>query len=327
VASSHDHAEHAKPKSYEKKGAHGGHGDGHGGGHSHDHGPKDFGRAFALGIIIQSVFIVAEIIVGLASHSLAVLADAGHNVSDVLALTLAWGATYLGKRKATKGRTYGLRSASILAAVANAITLVFVNGGVAWEAIGRLENPEPVAAVPVIIVSLTGVAVNGFCAWLFASGSEGDVNVRAAFLHLASDAVVAAGVALTGVAIHYTGLLWLDPVASIAVSIAVLVSTWSLLRKAIDLAMHAVPKGIDEDEVSGWLATLSGVVGVHDLHIWAMSTTENALTTHLVIETMPTDALACEIDKKLRLKFAIHHVTIQIEPEGSPCELARDDAI
>jgi len=294
-------------------------------GHSHDHAPKDFGRAFAIGICIQSVFIVSEIVVGLAAHSLAVLADAGHNVSDVLALALAWGATVLGKRKATKGRTYGLRSASILAAVANAITLVFVNGGVAWEAVGRLRSPEPVAAIPVIVISLVGVAVNGFCAWLFAKGSENDVNVRAAFLHLASDAAVAAGVALTGVAIHFTGLRWLDPVASILVSIIVLISTWSLLRKAINLAMHAVPKGIDEDVVRAWFMAIPGIVGVHDLHLWAISTTENALTAHLSVETMPMGPLASELDKEVRAKFAIHHVTIQLDPKGAACDVA--DAI
>ncbi len=325
MTSSHDHSEHEE-ETHDEDERHEGHGQGHGG-HAHDHAPKDFGRAFAIGIVIQSAFIVAEVIVGLGANSLAVLADAGHNVSDVLALALAWGATHLGKRKATKGRTYGLRSASILAAVANAVALVFVNGGVAWEAIGRLRSPEPVAAVPVIVVSLAGVAVNGFCAWLFAKGSTGDVNVRAAFLHLASDAVVAAGVALTGVAIHFTGLLWLDPVGSILVSIVVLVSTWSLLRKAIDLAMHAVPKGIDEELVAAWFAKVPGVVAVHDLHIWALSTTENALTAHLVVKAMPTSALACELDRKVRGKFAIHHVTIQIDPEGAECDLAAEGAI
>ncbi|MBS2012519.1 MAG: cation transporter [Deltaproteobacteria bacterium] len=296
-----------------------------GGEHSHDHGPKDFGRAFAVGIALQSTFIVAEIIVGLSAHSLAVLADAGHNVSDVLALALAWGASRLGKRKATKGRTYGLKSATILAAVANAVTLVFVNGAVAWEAVGRLRSPEPVAAVPVIVVSLAGVAVNGFCAWLFAKGSEDDVNVRAAFLHLASDAAVAGGVALTGVAIRFTGLLWLDPAASLVVAIIVLVTTWSLLRRAVDLAMHAVPKGIDEDKVRAWLAALPGVSSVHDLHIWGMSTTETVLTAHLVMKSLPSDAFAADVDAKVRKKFKIHHVTLQVDPEGASCALAAGD--
>ncbi len=289
--------------------------------HAHQHAPKDFGRAFALGIALQSAFIIGEVVVGLAANSLAVLADAGHNLSDVLALALAWGATQLGKRKATKGRTYGLRSASILTALANSLTLVFVNGAVAWEAVGRLRSPEPVAAVPVIVVSLAGVAINGFCAWLFSKGSQGDINVRAAFLHLASDAVVAAGVAGTGVAIRATGMLWLDPAASLAVAIIVIGSTWSLLRRAVDLAMHAVPRGIDEDQVKAWLAGLPGVVSVHDLHIWAMSTTENLMTAHLVVRAMPTDALACEIDAQVRARFPIHHVTIQVDPDGASCAL------
>lgn len=297
-------------------------------GHSHDHAPKDFGRAFAIGIAIQSAFVLAEVGVGLAAGSLAVLADAGHNVSDVLALALAWGASALSKRGATKGRTYGMRSASILAALANSLTLVFVNGGVAWEAIGRLREPEPVAAIPMIVISLVGVGVNGFCAWLFAKGSEGDVNVRAAFLHLASDAAVAAGVAVTGVVIHFTAWRWLDPVASIVVSLVVLWSTWSLLRRALDLAMHAVPAGIDEDAVEKWLRARPDVVDVHDLHIWGMSTTDTAMTAHVVLSTMPTDSLVCRLDKELRAQFkTIHHVTLQLEPRGSDCALAGGDVI
>lgn len=290
-------------------------------GHAHEHGPASFGRAFAIGISIQSAFIIVEVVVGLASNSLAVLADAGHNVSDALALALAWGATYLGKRKSTKGRTYGLKSASILAAVANALTLVFVNGMVAWEAIGRLRHPEPVAAFPMIVVSLVGVVVNGFCAWLFAKGSENDLNVRAAFLHLASDAAVAGGVAITGVIIRFTALAWIDPVASIVVSVIVLYSTWSLLRRAIDLAMHAVPRGIDEDKVKARLAALPNVLSVHDLHIWALSTTETALSAHLVLITMPDDALVCAFDETIRAEFPLHHVTLQLEPKGAECAL------
>lgn len=293
----------------------------------HQHAPRDFGRAFALGIAIQSVFVVAEVFVGLSANSLAVLGDAGHNVSDVLALALAWGATHLGRRRATKGRTYGLRSASILAAVANALALVFVNGGVAWEAIGRFRNPEPVAAVPIIVVSIGGIVVNGFCAWLFSRGSKGDLNARAAFLHLLSDAGVAAGVAMTGGLIRITGLRWLDPAASLVVAFVVMVSTWSLLRRAIDLSMHAVPQGLDEDSVATFLRGQPGVVDVHDLHIWGLSTTETAMTVHLVLRTMPSDALACAIDAGVRKAFAIHHVTVQFDPEGAPCSLAGDKVI
>ena len=294
---------------------------------AHDHATKDFGRTFLIGIALQSAFVVGEVIVGLASNSLAVIADAGHNVSDVLALALAWAATRLGKRKATKGRTYGLKSASILAALFNSMTLVFVNGAVGWEAFLRLRTPEPVTALPMIIVSTLGIAVNGFCAWLFAKGSEDDVNVRAAFLHLASDAAVAAGVALTGVAIYFTGIRWLDPVASMVVSGVVLVSTWSLLRRALNLAMHAVPQGIDEAEIRQWLLGLPDVVSVHDLHVWAISTSENALSTHVVVREMPSGAFACDIDKRLRSEFPIHHVTIQIDPAETPCALAKEEAI
>lgn len=303
--------------------------DGRHAGIGHDHGaPRDFGKAFAIGIGLQVAFVVAEVIFGLAAHSLALLADAGHNVSDIFALALAWGATALGKRRATKGRTYGLKGASILAALANSITLVFVTGGVAWEAVIRLRAPEePVAARIVIMTSLVGVLVNGFSAWLFARGSEKDVNVRAAFLHLASDAAVAGGVAATGGVILWTGLAWLDPAASLLVSGIVIVTTWSLVRRAIDLAMHAVPQGLDEDVVRQHLSSQPGVVAVHDLHIWAMSTTENALTAHLVMDSMPTGATACAMDAKLREKFAVHHVTIQIDPEGSACALAGEDVI
>lgn len=286
----------------------------------HDHAaPKTFGRAFAIGISLQTTFIIAEVVVGLAVHSLAVIADAGHNVSDALALILAWAAQRLGARKATKGRTYGLKSASILAAVVNSITLVFVNGAVAWEAVGRLRSPEAVTAIPMIVVSVVGVAVNGFSAWLFAKGSENDVNIRAAFFHLASDAVVSGGVALTGVAIYFTGLLWLDPAASLVVSVVVLISTWSLLRRAIDLAMHAVPQGIDEEKIRSWLAARPTVKAVHDLHVWAMSTTENVMTAHLVMKELPSDATAYRMEVDLRKDFPIHHVTIQLDPEGSEC--------
>lgn len=336
MSHNHDDDEHDHDEPHgEEKGAHErapkGHA-GHGGheqreGHSHDHTPKNFGRAFAIGIALQSSFVLGEIVVGFLSHSLAVIADAGHNVSDVLALALAWGASSLARRNAMKGRTYGMKSASIMAAVFNSMTLLFVNGAVAWEAIGRLQTPEPVMALPMIVVSLVGIGVNAFCAWLFARGSEDDVNVRAAFLHLASDAVVAAGVSITGIAIYFTGYLLLDPIASLVVAAVVLASTWSLLKRAIDLAMHAVPQGVDEEAVRNWLQKLPGVTGVHDLHIWAMSTTENVLTAHITVQKMPKAALATEIDNQLRKEFKLHHVTIQIDPDGAACFLGGDDII
>jgi cobalt-zinc-cadmium efflux system protein len=310
------------------------HGHGHGHGHTHAHtthargrGPEDFGRAFAVGVGLQLAFVAGEVVAGITSRSLAIVADAGHNVSDVLALALAWGATVLARRGASKGRTYGLRSATILAALANAVALVFVNGAVAWAAVGRLHAPQPVATTTMILVALLGVAVNGFCAWLFARGSERDINVRAAFLHLLSDAVVAGGVAVTGVLIRLTGFVWLDAVAGLAVAVIVVASTWSLFRRALDLALHAVPPGIDEDRVRAWLAELPEVVEVHDLHIWGMSTRDVAMTAHLVVQQMPTHALACEIDRELRSHFGIHHVTIQLDPLGSRCALAAADAL
>lgn len=295
--------------------------------HDHDHAPRSFGRAFAIGIALQTAFIVAEVIVGLAANSLAVLADAGHNVSDVLALALAWGAAHLGKQGASKGRTYGWRSASILAALANALTLVFVNGAVAWEAVGRLRHPEPVAAIAIVAVSAVGLVVNGVSAFLFAKGSEDDINVRAAFLHLASDAAVAAGVAITGALIWFTGLRWLDPAASLVVAVVVLASTWSLLRRALDLALAAVPRGVDEKKIETWLRAQDDVEDVHDLHVWGMSTTENALTAHLVMRAMPTDARAVAIDRALRAAFRVHHVTLQMDPRGCGCLHADPDAI
>ncbi|HVY26082.1 MAG TPA: cation diffusion facilitator family transporter [Polyangiaceae bacterium] len=319
MGASHEHDTHvSKERDHDE---HHGHGHGHGsGGRGHDHALSDFGRAFAIGIALQAAFIVGEVVVGLTAHSLAVLADAGHNASDVLALMLAWGANRLSLRAPTRGRTYGLKSASIMAALANALMLVFVNGGVAWEAVARLSHPEPVAAVSVIAVSLVGVAVNGFSAWLFASGSD-DLNVRAAFVHLASDAAVAAGVALTGVAIHFTGLVWLDPVASLAVAAVVMATTWSLLKRALELATHAVPRGIDETKVKAWLRGQPGVAEVHDLHIWGLSTTESALTVHLVMDQLPSDAYAIRLDAELREHFGIQHVTVQLDPSGASCGL------
>jgi cobalt-zinc-cadmium efflux system protein len=299
--------------------AHGHHHHGHD--HGHHHGEVTLNRTFAAGIALQCAFVIGEVIVGLQSNSLAVLSDAGHNVSDVFALVLAWGASRLSHGLASRGRTYGYRSASILAALVNALSLVFVNGAVAWEAVSRLRHPEPVAPIAVIVVSLVGVAVNGFCAWLFARAQSDDLNIGAAFLHLASDAAVAAGVALTGVAIRFTQAYWLDPVASLLVAAVVMWSTASALRRSLDLAMHAVPKGIDEVEVRAWLAAQPDVVTVHDLHIWALSTRETALTAHLVMRALPTDARACQMDAHLRAKFPIHHVTIQLDPEGVKCAL------
>ena len=253
--------------------------------HAHGHAPKDFGRAFLFGIILNSSFVAAEAVYGILSNSLALLADAGHNLSDVLGLLLAWGASTLVKRIPSKRFTYGLRSTSILAALINAVLLLVVTGGIAWEAVLRFQHPSAVEGMTVIIVATFGIAINLGTALLFMSGRKGDLNVRGAFTHMAADAAVSLGVVIAGFAIMYTGWLWLDPVVSLMISIVIVIGTWGLLRDSVNLALHAVPEGIDPDKVHAYLSAAEGVSEVHDLHIWAMSTTETALTVHLVVPT------------------------------------------
>ncbi|MBS0576422.1 MAG: cation transporter [Proteobacteria bacterium] len=305
---------------------HGGHGHrGHGhGGHGHAHAPADFGKAFAVGITLNLGFVIVEAIYGTLSNSLSLLADAGHNFGDVLGLVLAWGASVLVKKMPTQRRTYGLRRTSILASLVNALILLFATGAIAWEAIGRFAHPEPVASGVVMAVAAVGIAVNGFSAWLFASGSD-DVNIRGAFLHLASDAVVALGVVVAAVVMRYTGWQWLDPAVSLAIVVAIAIGTWGLLRESVDLALDAVPRHIDPAKVESWLAALPGVEAVHDLHIWGMSTTEAALTVHLVRPNPDIDdMLLARIHRELRSQFRIDHVTVQFERGRGdfPCEQA-----
>lgn len=294
----------------------------------HSHRPSQTGRAFALAMAIQTGFIVVEVIVGLRARSLAVIADAGHNVSDALALALAWAGMRLAQRAPRRGRTYGWKSATIFAAIVNAGTLLAVNAWVAYEAIQRLRSPSPVAAIPVIAVSLAGVLVNGFCAWLV--GRSSDLNVRAAFLHLASDAAVAGAVAVTGVAIRLTGLTILDPIASLLVAAVVVWSTLPLLRTAMALAMQAVPNAIDEEKVRQAMLAAPGVIAVHDMHVWALSTSETALTAHLVttsgreVASQPAPhELIRMIDIELRESFPITHVTLQLD-SNAPCKSRLD---
>lgn len=297
---------------------------------SHTHGPSKHGKAFAIGITLNLAFVIIETVYGILSHSMALVADAGHNLSDVLGLALSWGATLLAQRAPTKRRTYGFRSTTILASLTNAVVLLIVTGGIAWESLRRLADPEPVAGKTVIVVALVGVAVNGFSALLFMAGRKGDLNVRSAFLHLASDAGLALGVAIAGAIMIFTGWRWLDPVVSIALSLVILASTWSLLKSSFNLILNAVPEGIDPEKVSVYLAGLPHVMAVHDLHIWAMSTTENALTAHLV---MP--AGSCEprflgdVCKELHDHFGIEHATLQVEaPEApDPCRLAPEGTL
>lgn len=297
----------------------------HGPAHGHDHAPKDFGKAFAIGIALNMAFVATEAVYGYLANSLALLADAGHNLSDVLGLALAWGATILVRRLPTKRRTYGLRRSSILASLINAVFLLLAVGAIAWEAIGRFLQPEPVASGTVMAVAGVGIVINGITAWLFASGSKSDVNIRGAFLHMAADAVVSVGVVIAALAMRATGWLWLDPAVSLIIVVVITVGTWGLLRHSLDLAMDAVPPQIDPHQVESYLAGLPGVVAVHDLHIWGMSTTEVALTVHLVKpDAEIDDALLTEIQHELHERFGIDHTTVQFErgDTAHPCAQA-----
>ena len=282
--------------------------------HQHRHGPPAHDRAFALGVALNLGFVIVEVAFGVLAHSTALIADAGHNLSDVLGLALAWGAGVLARRLPTPRRTYGLRRTTILAAVANAGLLFVAMGAIALEAVQRLATPAPVVAGTVIAVAAAGVAVNLGTALLFRSGHTHDLNVRGAYLHMAADAAVSLGVVAAGLGIRWTGWLWLDPVASLGIVVVVILGTWGLLRDSLNLALDAVPAGIDPAEVQRYLAGIPGVTEVHELHIWAMSTTDAALTAHLVIPTAPTgDALVEEISAELHRRFGIEHATLQIE--------------
>lgn len=264
------------------------------------------------------------------SHSLALLADAGHNLGDVLGLVLAWWASHLVKTPPTARRTYGLGRSSILAALANAVFLLVAVGGITWEAVRRFNDPAPVAGGTVIWVASVGIAVNLGSALLFMSGRKDDLNVKGAFLHMAADAAVSAGVVIAGILILYTGWHWLDPVTSLVINAVIVWGTWGLLRDATNLALDAVPAGIDPEKVKRHLAGLPGVVDVHHLHIWALSTTETALTVHLVKpDEKLDDALLARAETELREKFAIGHVTIQFERGdlGLPCQQASDRGV
>lgn len=296
----------------------------------HSHAPKDFGRAFLFGIILNSGFVVAEAVYGILGHSLALLADAGHNLGDVLGLLLAWGASVLVKRIPSKRFTYGLRSTSIMAALINAVLLLVVTGGIAWEAVLRFRQPSDVEGMTVIIVAAFGVAINLGTALLFMTGRKGDLNVRGAFTHMAADAAISLGVVIAGFVIIYTGWHWLDPAVSLIISILIVIGTWGLLRDSLNLALHAVPAGIDSDKVRAYLMSVEGVSEVHDLHIWAMSTTETALTVHLVMPAgYPSDAFRSVVVDTLHERFMIGHSTIQIEINDSPhsCKLAPAEVV
>lgn len=295
------------------------HGHSHGG-HGHSHAPARFTTAFRIGVLLNAAFVLVEVAMGFAAHSLALVADAGHNLSDVLGLLLAWGAAEMARKRPTVRHTYGMRRSTVLAALANALLLLVAVGAIGLEAIQRVMSPHPVAGGIVAVVAGAGVIVNGLTAALFFSGRREDLNVRGAFLHMAADAAVSAAVLLAGIAILRGGPAWLDPVVSLVVAAVILWGTWGLLRESLALAMDAVPVGIDPEKVRDYLTSLPGVTAVHDLHIWGMSTTEVALTAHLVCPEGWSDETLVRTRDELHARFAIEHTTLQIERgDAGPC--------
>ncbi len=299
----------------------------HGSGHVHV--PASFGAVFAAGIALNLGFIFVEAVYGVFGHSVALLADAGHNLGDVLGLAAAWLASELVKRAPSARFTYGLRGSSILAALFNAVFLLVAVGAISWEAIQRLGSPAPVAGKTVMIVAAVGIVVNGVTAWLFASGRKDDLNLRGAFLHMASDALVSAGVVAAGLVIALTGWAWLDPLVSLAINAVIVWGTWGLLRDSLSMSLAAVPPSVDPAQVRAFLAAQPVVASLHDLHIWSMSTTEVALTCHLVTPTgHPGDMFLHNLSAQLAERFRIRHTTIQIETDpATVCALAADEVV
>ncbi|MFP2923781.1 cation diffusion facilitator family transporter [Pyxidicoccus sp. 3LG] len=281
---------------------------------SHNHAAPSHGRAFAVGITLNLAFVAVEATFGVLSGSLALLADAGHNLSDVLGLVLAWGASILARRQPTARHTYGLRSSSILAALLNALLLLVAVGGIGWEAVRRLGEPAPVSSGTIMAVAGVGILINTATALLFWKGRKNDLNIRGAFLHMAADAGVSLGVVLAGALIHFTGWDWMDPVVTLAIAALIFLGTWGLLKDSVNLALQAVPENIDMASVRERLNQAPGVSAVHDLHVWAISTTEAALTAHLVVRgTQVDDSFLDRLKRQLHEEFGIEHVTLQVE--------------
>lgn len=298
-------------------------------GAGHSHAPASFGRAFAVGTVLNLGFVVVEAAFGFIGNSMALLADAGHNLGDGLGLVMAWGAYVLSQRKPNANYTFGLGKSSILAALFNALLLLVAVGAIAWEAVQRLIHPEPVVAGIVMLVAAIGIAINGATAMLFAAGRKGDLNVHAAFMHMMADAGVSAGVVVAGLVIMWTGWLWVDPVVSLVVNAAILFATWGILRQSLTLAVAGVPAAVDLASVKRHLLGMEGVASVHDLHVWPLSTTETALTCHLVMPAgHPGDGYLVAAAAELKARFGIGHPTFQIEtdPQGG-CPFAPDEVV
>lgn len=286
--------------------------------HNHSHTPSNYNLSFAIGISLNVIFVLIEATYGVIADSLALIADAWHNLSDVVTLLLAWGANYLASRPATSRRTYGLRRVTIMASLISAILLLFALGGITWEAIERLSSPSPVDGLVIIVVAAIGVVINTVTALLFVSGQKHDLNIRGAYLHMAADAGVSLGVVIAGGAIMLTGWLWLDPIISLLIVLVVLIGTWNLLKDSLNLSIDAVPKAINMSELREYLSGLDNVSQIHDLHVWALSTRQNALSVHLVRTQENLDnTFLHEIQEYLHHNFNIGHVTIQVETSDS----------
>lgn len=280
----------------------------------HHHPPSTQGRTFFVAILLNATFVMVEFAYGFIANSTALVADAGHNLSDVLGLLLVWGAAILTRKAPSARYTYGLRSTSILVALANAVFLLVVCGGIAWEAVQRFLQPPAVMGLVVTQVAGVGIVINGLSAWLFMQGSKNDLNIRGAYLHMATDALVSLGVVASGVAMMFTGWYWLDPLISLLIVAVIVFGTWGLLNQSLKLALNAVPAHIDIPAIEAYLKQCEGVTGIHDLHIWGMSTTESALTAHLVIPAgYPGDLFIDDIIHTLKERFSIQHSTLQIE--------------
>lgn len=282
--------------------------------HNNDHSTIDYNRSFAVGVLLNVVFVAIEAGYGMYADSLALIADAGHNASDVVSLLLAWGANALAARAATERRTYGLGKATVLASLASAVILLTALGGIAWEALGRFRHPQEISGMTIIIVAAIGVVINTLTALLFYKGQKHDLNIRGAFLHMAADAAVSLGVVVAGIVIMTTSWYWIDPVVSLVIVVVIFIGTWGLLRDSLNYAVDAVPKDVDTAGIKTFLHSFDHVIRIHDLHIWPLSTTRIALTVHLVVDSDTLDnAFLSTLQKHLHDYFGIEHATIQVE--------------
>jgi cobalt-zinc-cadmium efflux system protein len=297
--------------------------------HHHDHAAPDYNRAFAIGVVLNVVFVVVEVVYGVLANSLALITDAGHNLSDVMGLLLAWGASYLAAKRPSLRRTYGYSRAPILASMFSGLLLLAAVVLISWEAIRRLFEPSEPVGQTIMIVAGIGVLINSLTAWFFVSGKDHDLNIRGAYLHMAADALVSLGVVISGLVIWKFGLNWFDPLSSLLIAVMIFWSTWHLLKDSLNMAVDTVPRDLDPHAVRQWLSGQPGVAGLHDLHIWPMSTTETALTAHLLMPEPPADdTFLHALASHLQQEFNISHATIQIErsDEGHPCRQSKNCA-